>query len=575
MRTCKVIDARNVCAILVLALLFASFAACTPAMKAASTPAQDDDAKYFTAMEPTGSDSETVVSTVDELLAAIGPDRKVYLNPGVYTLSDASNYGMASGSEYYCWLEESDGYGLCLTGVKGLTLQGHSANDVEINTLPRYANVLSVLDSSNIAISGITAGHVDGFGTCSGAVLYLEAVDGASVQDSVLYGCGILGLSLSGSKDVKMENCTVKECSIGAVSLLHGENVLITDCRLRNNGTSDSLADAVLYTLQSNGVAVVNCTITQNNSSRLLTNSYSKDVQILSTRVQGNTFYLPAVMSEQYSPVIAGCSFSDNDNVDWVAAVTDAEVPCALPVSLDGATLSSQDLERMQFESIPYTPPKASSDTPAAATAGEDGMIHVSTVDEFLAAIGSDRTVYLEDGDYDLSTASNYGAVGTDSYYWTENFDGPGLTITGVSNFSITGSGADAVSFTAIPRYANVLTFEWCDHISVTNITFGHLEGPGTCSGGVLSFNQTSDVEIKGCSLYGCGIYGVEAYGCRSFVIDNTEIYDCSICAVSLMNSSDFAFTQCNIHDCGEPMFKLCDCESVTRDGEALKSYGQ
>ena len=41
----------------------------------------------------------------------------------------------------------------------------------------------------------------------------------------------------------------------------------------------------------------------------------------------------------------------------------------------------------------------------------EDGYIHVSTVDEFLAAIGPSTSIYLEDGVYDLSTASSYGAA--------------------------------------------------------------------------------------------------------------------------------------------------------------------
>ena len=41
---------------------------------------------------PAAAENETRVTTVDELLAAIGPDAVIELAPGVFELSNASDY---------------------------------------------------------------------------------------------------------------------------------------------------------------------------------------------------------------------------------------------------------------------------------------------------------------------------------------------------------------------------------------------------------------------------------------------------------------------------------------------------
>ena len=67
---------------------------------------------------------ETVidVSTVDELLAAIGPDRLIRLADGEYNLTKASTYGKAVQNDYWYWESDYDGSQLKLFGIRNLFL---------------------------------------------------------------------------------------------------------------------------------------------------------------------------------------------------------------------------------------------------------------------------------------------------------------------------------------------------------------------------------------------------------------------------------------------------------------------
>ena len=104
--------------------------------------------------------------------------------------------------------------------------------------------------------------------------------------------------------------------------------------------------------------------------------------------------------------------------------------------------------------------PEASEPTMAEFTpvsTGTQTTVHVSTVDEFLAAIAPDTEIILDADFYDLSTAAGYGKTGTTYYRWEEVFDGVQLTIQDVSNLTIRAEGDDikAHTLSARPRYAS------------------------------------------------------------------------------------------------------------------------
>lgn len=539
------------------------------------TPSETDaglSQDVYPVNQPTGAESEIVVSTVDEFLAAIGPDRTVYLQKGEYDLTKALDYGQATASGYYAWNACYDGYELSVQGIQNLTIVGESATAVALETTPRYANVIAFHNCENISVQSVTAGHREGAGGCVGAVLYFEAVHGISVSDCELYGCGTLGLELWDCQDILAENCTIRACSMGAASLDGCRNAQLKNCRMRNCGTEDSPAFYMVYLGQSDAVAIVDCSVENNTCTRLMETHYSRDVQLLGSVIENNNVSDCAFALAQYGIIVEGCAFTDNEIPAWYADMPDSTVP-AQATSLTGAALSGEDFLQMQQADIPYTAPASASTEPQAAASDEKREVHVSNVDELLSAIASHRTVYLADGVYDLSTASDYGTVGGDHYQWTSEFDGPGLVITGVEDFHIVGSGAEKVSVAAKPRYVYVLSYERCKNVSVTGVTLGHAEAPGECTGGVLQFTDTDAVSVGDCVLYGCGILGVSAQTCNGIAIDRTEIFDCSQGAAVFGDCKKVVFSNCDVHDCGEPTF-LARYSEVTVNGEVIPSSG-
>ena len=215
-------------------------------------------------------------------------------------------------------------------------------------------------------------------------------------------------------------------------------------------------------------------------------------------------------------------------------------------------------------------------ETTAATVSAQDGVYTVSTVDEFIAAIGSDREIRLEPGTYDLSEASTYGGeTGNECCRWEETFDGYELVITNLANLTITGAGKNSVTISATPRYAQVLRLYGCENISMTGFTAGHTKEPGYCVGGVVYLDGCATVSIRDVGLYGCGVTGVCADGCTGVTVANSDIYECSYNGVLVMNCLSVDVINCRIYDLGKGEWEasevfcldnssditICDCE--------------
>ena len=549
---------KKLISLMIAAIMLLSLAACgeAPDSSAAETEPAETPA-------PKTEDGRTVieVTTVDELLNAIAPDTVIELTGQRYMLTEASDYGTGSGSGYYRW-DTGDGAELVIENVTGLTIRAAN-RDTCIVTEPRWVNVLHFIDCEDIALEGFTAGHTDG-AYCSGGVLCFENTKGVTVDGCSLYGCGTEGVTTYSCEDVAVTGSEIWNCSQGAAFIYDSKNVSFDNCDF--HGITAEFG--MFRTIDSDKFALLNSTIRDSSGDVFFNSSRSSGVYIGGCEVSGNKFR-DMFASELIPVTVEGCALGDNDIIDWYA---DTEKLGSLyenskAVDHERNVYSYSELQNMQKTENAvwnaYVPEVAS--TPEVAVS-EDGKVHVTTVDEFLAAIAPDTTIYLEAGTYDLSTAEGYGVSRTERYHWELRFDGPSLVITGVDGLTIEGAGAESVTIAAVPRYADVLSFERCAGLTLRGFTAGHTEEKGYCTGGVLYFDLCDDAVIDGCALFGCGIMGITAGSCADMNVSNTEIYDCEYGAVTL-NDSNAVFDSCDIHDNGGPDFQLYNSTAIV-DGK-------
>lgn len=179
-----------------------------------------------------------------------------------------------------------------------------------------------------------------------------------------------------------------------------------------------------------------------------------------------------------------------------------------------------------------------------------DSVIQVSTVDEFLSAIGSDRTIILSPGTYELSTAGDYGQRRPDgaAYYWEKVYDGSQLVIDGVSGLRI--EAANDANITTASDYATTLTIKNSADISIAGLKIGRAELEYTYNSNALGFYNCEEVSATACELYSGGNSGIRCETCADVSAVNCKIYDCGNAAVWCRDSENVYLEDCEIYDC-------------------------
>ena len=175
---------------------------------------------------------EITVSTAEELVSALGSNRRILLQEGVYNLTDVDPGYINNSSIQYA--EIYDGPELHFNRVNNLTIQGVGEKQSEIIIEPRYAFVMSFENCSNINISNIKAGHTDD-GYCSGGVFSFENSSGIRIDDTLMYGCGSIGLALMRVTDMEVINSSIYECTYGIMNIAYSSDILFKDCIFRDN----------------------------------------------------------------------------------------------------------------------------------------------------------------------------------------------------------------------------------------------------------------------------------------------------------------------------------------------------
>lgn len=541
-------------------------------------PSMEPPQETIEVTKPEGGQIVTV-STVDELLAAIAPGNEVHLEPGVYDLDQAADYGQERIGGYYTWEEVFDGYELQVHDLSGLTLLCESG-EVEIRTTPLYADVLAFYGCDSLRMEGLTIGHTEGAGLCMGSVVSLHSASDVDIWQCRMYGCGVIGVEAQNSLNITVENSDIYECSMMAAQFSNCYDVRMTGCEMYD---CDGLS--LVDTKNSYGVVLADCKIYNNDAFTIFSAAYADELYMYGCQVYDNELENYVFGLTEADVTVANCSF-DGDIPAWVGKVLDYYVEhtsVGRVCDREGNELTDTDLEAMEYahgldyaDAEGYDPVYGTLKAPETVAldieTGEDGRdyVTVSNVDEFLAAIAPNTTIRMEAGEYDLSEAEYYGVPISEYYGWSEGYDGPQLVISGVDGLTIEGAGADVTELLAVPRSAEIIHFFRCEDLTVSGLTAGHVEMDTGCGAGVLGFEDCERVEVSGCGLFGCGTEGVTARRCRDLTVRGTEIYDCSAKAASIYECENVAFENCDIHDCASNEIFVLGSVNVTLDGQPL-----
>lgn len=187
--------------------------------------------------------------------------------------------------------------------------------------------------------------------------------------------------------------------------------------------------------------------------------------------------------------------------------------------------------------------------------------ITVKTAFEFLNALGSDRTVIVEAGTYNLTQAA---FTPNDQMEWYETYDGPEAILKGVRNLIIVGKGNPKIL--AEPRYAWVLGFRDVSHLTLKGLTFGHTEA-GYCQGGVLLFDRCNNIHIESCNLYGSGTIGISMNDVNNFSCTGSHVYECTYGLLGIYNAHNVLFSKTKFSKTGSfDLIEIISSKTVTFD---------
>ena len=509
-----------------------------------------------------GTESTANTLSANAFARAIVPGATVELGEGTILL-EPDNGDLQTGNSFCRWESVYEGYELVISNVSNVTIRGAGQGKTTLESNPRAATVLTFENCENVTLEGFTAGHVPGAEPCEGNVINLRNSSNVTMKDLGLFGCGATGVRADSSTDLTLEGCDIYECSAFAMSLNFVQGCQIKNCTLRDIG-SEMMGSAVLDAWDGSDLTVTDTSFKDNKTYNLFT--LCQDATITRCSFENNHMENTAFMVysdyESNQVVLDGCTGQGNRGWNWLQADD-------LSIFSDAATgqnLTEEDMVKALGQLRQET----------AASTAEQETVTVTTVDEFLAALGSNREIIIDAPMLELSTATGYkNMVGGENYDWSDPFDGPQLNIRNLDNLTIRGKdgkGANVIS--AVPRYAQVLCFEGCTNLTVKDLTLGHTKEPGYCAGGVLDLQRCTNVTVENTGLFGCGTIGIQGYQCVNMALTGNEIYECSYGGISLNQCQKVDMTSNTFRDLGEEyggyIYSVSGCTDLTFDGNHI-----
>lgn len=181
---------------------------------------------------PVLKDNEVTVENPYQLLSLIGPNRTIYLKPGIYDLG----YAASVRNKYVSTHREGTNISeFSINGVENLKIIGLGEERVEIALLNAESSVLKISRSSNVSFENIMMGHgMETYG-CVEEVLGIEDSSGISIKNCSFYGCGAYGIVAQGVTQMNVNDSVIEECSIGGVVIDSCKDINFNNINFSNN----------------------------------------------------------------------------------------------------------------------------------------------------------------------------------------------------------------------------------------------------------------------------------------------------------------------------------------------------
>ena len=213
-----------------------------------------------------------------------------------------------------------------------------------------------------------------------------------------------------------------------------------------------------------------------------------------------------------------------------------------------------------QSATQPATHPKVTATRPAV---DKRPVYKVKTAKEFVEAIGSDRIIQIEPGDYNLTDFAKeehkpmqHVQVGVSV---AQSEDEPAVQISRVENLTIQCVGETKARLLADPD-SNVLKIGGSTNVDMFNLELVHTSSP--CSADCLWLTDCDGITVRDCTISGCGAVGIDAESVTDLRVDGSSITKCSTLAIMLKNCDKARFRDSTISS-NQGGLKLADCTGV------------
>lgn len=172
----------------------------------------------------------------------------------------------------------------------------------------------------------------------------------------------------------------------------------------------------------------------------------------------------------------------------------------------------------------------------AQQTAAGPQVVKVSTSHELINAIGSNRTIVMNPGTYDLSTIST-----RESKYLTVD-DDEGWIIHDVENLTIRAAVPLFVELVASSPFVNVLNFRDCKRVTIEGLLVGHHPQSTDVQGAVFDLDRCTQMQIRNSVLFTSGMYGIRISQTGQLLAENTAVTDSTLYAAEIVGSTRITF---------------------------------